>query len=103
MQVLGEWEANPAIHALGRIRDTAAANQLTRILIDCAGLSPPRTETDRFYTGEAIARVLKYPYRSVAILPATMINKLAENVAVNRGARFFVTHDEEAALQWLLS
>jgi len=103
VHVVGVWESTSAKHALATIRDGAAANQLTRILMDCAALSRPRSEMVRFDTGEAIATILRHPYKTVAILPPELINRFAENVAVNRGANFLVTHDGDAGLQWLLS
>ena len=96
-------ETDAANEALSRIRDHADDNQQHRILIDCAGLSPLQTEMVRFFTGEAIAALLRHPYKTVAILPREMINKFTENVAVNRGATFHVTHDFDAGLGWLLS
>jgi hypothetical protein len=36
-------------------------------------------------------------------MPPTQITKLGEIAAVNRGARVFVTENEQEALRWLLA
>ena len=89
--------------ALRQVHEEAIENGLTHILIDCIKISPPDTEMTRYFTGEAIASVFGHRLKVAAVLPIELINKFAENVATNRGARFLVTHDYESALDWLLS
>lgn len=84
------------------IRERATQIENTLILIDAFGLSAPKREFDRFLVGEAIAELLPQPMKVAALSRAELINKFAENTAVNRGARFLVCSNEDEALQWLL-
>jgi len=40
--------------------------------------------------------------KSVLIMKEGTVTKLGETVAVNRGARFFVSDSESEAIEWLL-
>ncbi len=87
---------------LALIRDRAQLAGLTRILIDAHRVEPPRSGLHRFQMGELIAELFGARYRLAVLSPARVINKFAENTAVNRGAIILVTDDENEALGWLL-
>ncbi len=83
------------------IRDRARLAGLTHILIDAREVEAPRSGLHRFQMGEMIAELFGARYRLAVLSPARVINKFAENTAVNRGANILVTDDEQEALGWL--
>ena len=88
---------------LTAIRDEARRSEHSRILIDAFALPAPPADMDRFWIGEALAQIFGGGDFKITILyPSELINKFAENTAVNRGARLLVIGDEEAALRWLI-
>ena len=98
----GDWTTEAAKKSIRQIREEAMRKKLTHIFIDCEKVSAPHDDMTRYFTGEAIALDLGRPFKTVAVLPAGMINKLAEDVATNRGARILATHDYESAIEWLI-
>jgi len=101
--VCGQWEIDTTQKALIEIQAKATEAKLTRILIDCLELSPPQSEMARYSAGETIATIFGPPYKVVVVIKAEIINKFAENVAINRGANFLVVDDLAVGLEWLLS
>jgi hypothetical protein len=87
---------------LRSIREEAANSGNTRVLVDGRDLPAPAAEMDRFNIGAAIAELFGHRIKVAILFPRALINKFAENVAVNRGATVLVVSDEEAALQWLV-
>ena len=70
-------------------------------LVDMLRTGPPEKEMDRFYIGEYVASKLR-GLKVAAVYPEELINKFAENTAVNRGASLTVVGDREQAIKWLL-
>lgn len=99
---VGDWESDTVTKALTRIREMAAQLSQTRIFIDWRNIPGPIKYSHRFMAGEEVARILPPPFRVATLAEKELINKLAEATAVNRGAIFLVSHDEQELLQWLL-
>jgi proteasome assembly chaperone (PAC2) family protein len=77
-------------------------NGKSKVLVNLILVNSDLGVLDRYSLGVIIAAEL--PSRSIAVVAEkSMITKVAENTAVNRGADLFVTHDENEALTWLLS
>jgi hypothetical protein len=87
---------------LRSIHDEASKLGLARILVDGFSLSAPPSEMDRFSVGVSIAELFGRRYRIAILYPRELINKFAEDAAVNRGANLLVASEEGAALAWLL-
>jgi len=87
---------------LETLRDEAQRVNRENILVNAFGLASPRTEIDRFWLGKTIADVFTHRFKIAALVRHEFISSAAENTAVNRGARFFVTSDEKTALRWLI-
>jgi hypothetical protein len=98
----GKWEPDTVTEAATRIRDFAVELSHNRILIDWRNVPGPITSLHRFMAGEVVARILTPPFRVAVLAQKELINKLAETTAVNRGALFLVSHDEQDLLRWLL-
>jgi hypothetical protein len=73
-----------------------------RILIDTRRMRGSMTESQRFMGGTRMAQVFGPRLRVAILMPRTQITKLGELAAINRGARVFVTDDENRGLEWLL-
>lgn len=74
----------------------------SRILVDARALSGTISESHKFFIGTRIAEVYGPMIKSVLIMKEGTVTKLGETVAVNRGARFFVSDSESEAIEWLL-
>ena len=97
----GVWESAATTDIILRVRDEARRTSQTKILADWRNVSAPRIELDRYLVGESVAKVLSFHFKVAALYPKNLINKLAENTAVNRGGRLFVCSDEDEAYRWL--
>jgi hypothetical protein len=75
----------------------------TRVLIDAYGVSAPKSDIDRFDAGATIAELFRGRIKLAILYPPAIINKLAEDTAVNRGADVLVVADERVALEWLFA
>ena len=98
----GKWELDTVSKAATAIRDMATQISHTRILVDWRNVPGPVTYLHRFRAGEEIARILPPPFRVAALSSVEIINKITEDTAVDRGALYFVSHDEQDLLRWLL-
>ena len=101
-KVRGQWTERAARHVIEEVRAEARARGFTRVLLDVRELSAPDTEMTRFHTGKQIAQSWRPPLKVAALAEPGLINRFAETVATNRGARFVVFSDEAAAHHWLL-
>jgi hypothetical protein len=98
----GDWEPDDVRDALVSMRDEAGRTGHTRILVDWRGVSAPRSEFHRFEAGRDVAEILRPPLRVATLGRPEVINRFAENAAVNRGASMFVSADEMRLRRWLL-
>jgi len=98
----GQWTEDAARQVIDKTKDEAKARGFTRLLMDVRELLPPANEMARFFTGEYIARILRAPFRTATLSQPELINRFAENIAVNRGAHLAAFTDLDAALKWLL-
>ncbi len=98
----GPGELSSTREALQTIKARADEEGLTRILINARRVQPLRKGIDYYVLGTYFAEMFGVHYRIAALYPKELINKFAENTAVNRGANLFVTHDDEEALDWLM-
>lgn len=56
---------------------------------------------DRFIIGELLADLLAPRIKLAAVAQPQIVNRMAENVAVNRGMRMLVFFTREEAIHWL--
>ncbi len=87
---------------IDRVKIEADKVKRERVLIDCRDFTGYMTEAERFLAGKHLAKVFGSRLRSALLMPAEQITKLGEMTAVNRGAKFLVTHDEEEAMAFVL-
>jgi hypothetical protein len=97
----GDWLLSDVLEAIQRIRDQADQSGHKRLLVDWRNVGPPDSEFERFQVGETVAVLLRPPFRVAAVCDKKVINKFAENTAVNRGAIFLVCDQFDEAMQFL--
>ena len=102
LTVQGQWVLNEMLALTEVIKDEAMAAGRDRVFIDFTAVEGRIPELDRYSVGVQIAKIWQSKLRVAILYQADQINKFAENVAVNRGARIFVTWSEADALDWLL-
>jgi hypothetical protein len=97
----GLWTERNVKTLIDGIKSETEDRNVTRVLLDLRGFSRPENEVIRYVSGEYLAKVLGFKIKVSVIGMKENINRFAETVALNRGARLSVTDDESAALQWL--
>ncbi len=97
----GNYAFNELFGFLESIKAEAERTATYTVLIDSRRLAGPMTEAERFAGGQKIAELFGSKIKAALIMPEWNITKLGELAAVNRGAKFLVTHSEEEALGFL--
>jgi len=101
--ISGEYDKRDFLSYPVIILEECEKEQIHKVLIDA--LEVKRTDAptmDRFLVGEAIANIVGNKIKMAVAWPGQDINRLFENVAVNRGSRVCVLDNINAAEQWLL-
>jgi hypothetical protein len=102
--VSGEWNKMEIINFIPVIRDKCKEQNKDRVLVDLHKITASVIqEMDRFYIGEALSKIIGSKIKIAALWEEKYINRFAETVALNRGARFKVFSDPDKAEKWLLS
>lgn len=101
VDVEGDWEPVDISNKLELVATAAQERGYTRVLIDARKLSAPKGEFCRFLVGEDTAKLFRGKAKITVVYHQELINKFAENVAVNRGAQILVTPTIDDALNWL--
>ena len=102
MKISGEYDKRDFLAYLPIIKDECKKEDIYKVLFDALELKGTDVPImDRFYVGEAIATALGNEIILAVAWPGKDINKLCENVAVNRGSRICVHASIDAAEKWL--
>lgn len=99
----GNWTAPNAETAFKTIQEEADKRGVRLLLFDGRKLPQSPGDMTRFCSGQSLAKYLPTPYRIAIWRKPEQVDRLLENVAVNRGARVQVFASEEEAVKWLLS
>jgi hypothetical protein len=100
VKISGHWTIY-SLKCLEDVEKEAYKYAAKNILFDLLDMNTT-SDSVRFYSGLKIAEVFKADYKVAAFIQKNKINKLAENVAVNRGANCKVFASKDEALDWLL-
>lgn len=84
------------------IRESSDGHQLRRVLVDLTGVTGQPPDVDRLELGERLAQVFGSTHTLAIIGRKESVNRLAETVALNRGAVLRIFFTEREALTWLL-
>lgn len=87
---------------LTTIKKLSGDNNCTRILVDAFDL-PDIPDMEKYNLGKLGAKMFGNKIKVAMLRKPEHINKLTENVAVNRGGRLNIVSNEDDALHWLLS
>lgn len=98
-----EYSLDNMFLLIDRVKAEATKAKRDRVLIDCRDFGGHMSEAERFMGGKHIAETFGSRFKVVLLMPAEQITKLGEMTAVNRGAKFLVTHDEHEAIAFLLA
>ena len=99
----GKYSLEGLFDLLKKAREEAAKAARANVLIDCSTVEGNMTEAERFQGAETIAALFGSRIKLAVIMPPNTITGLGQLAAANRGARFFVSHSERDALNWLLA
>jgi len=99
----GEYDKNDFLSYPGKVAATCEKEQIFNVLINALKVNGTNLPTmDRYFLGEAIAKLLGPKIKLAIVWPGEHINKFTENVAVNRGTQLLIVGDFETAKKWLL-
>ena len=98
----GKWVIADAEEALRMVAAAATERGATRVLVDLFELSDPPSDHARYLAGKTVAEAFGHWIKIAAVRSPEHHDRLAENVAVNRGARAAVFSDIDIAIEWLL-
>ncbi len=102
LSACGQCSLDQIFEFIAEIKHLAADAARTRVMADIRDVEGAPVGADLFYAGERIAETLGGRIRLAVVSPAERITRLGEMAAVNRGARMFVTANEDEAVHWLL-
>jgi hypothetical protein len=89
--------------AIDLIRSECEKRQWTLAFADITTVQAIPTAMERYSLGEYISRILGFRIKFAVLTLPDIVNHLAENVAVNRGARIQLFFEKEEAMNWLHS
>lgn len=97
----GDYSLKLFISIIHEVADRCRDENLNKALIDLRDIEGDPSILDRYRFGMEIAQAWGYKIKVAAVAKRDVINKMAENTAVNRGANLWTTSDFVLALKWL--
>jgi hypothetical protein len=82
--------------------ETAAANNIKKILIDLSAVKGDFPLFDKYELAESAASIWGYKFKTALIYNIGINTGLFENVAVNRGGNLRVVANRQEAEEWLV-
>ncbi len=83
------------------IAEHCQQEKISKVLIDGRAVAVNPSILERFQIGIEIAKTWRSNLRVASVARESVLNRMAENTAVNRGSRVFATTRMEEALKWL--
>lgn len=102
VKTLTPWTFKAAKRVIDGAKEAAIAQGHDHILFDLTPWADVDTGMTRFLSGEYLAQQFSSRFKMAAFAVPEAIDWFGENAAVNRGARFRIFGDEQAAIAWLL-
>ena len=97
----GVWRLDDILELIDLIGAEARSRQIPRVVVDIRQIDGDPPDMDRFRAGEHTATVLGSRIRTAVIGRAETLNRFAEGVARQSGARMQVFSDEGQATEWI--
>ena len=101
VEVRGTYSLKYMLSTIHEVAEHCRADNLSKVLIDLRELEGDPGIFDRFQIGIEIVKTWDSRIKAAVIARPNVISRMAENTAVNRGARVFITSEMDAALKWL--
>lgn len=101
VEISGPYSLEMLMSAVHEVADQCRKESLNKVLIDLRNMDGDPSILDRYQIGVEIASIWGPRYKVAVIARTEIVNKMTENTAVNRGAKFMVTPDANRALEWL--
>ncbi len=89
------------ISGIHEVADRCRKENLYKVLVDIRKMEGNPSIFDRYLAGIEIVRLWGSRIKAVVLARPGIINRVAENTAVNRGAKLHVVSDMESARKWL--
>ena len=83
------------------VADHCQKENLNKVLIDLRKMEGSPNIFDRYRIGIEIVKAWGSKIKVAVLARLGVVNRMAENTAVNRGAKLLVTFDKKTALTWL--
>jgi hypothetical protein len=100
--ILSQLRENSADQGLANVSSEARKRNQKAILVDSRIFGPPKADFQRFLVGQSFARYFR-GLKVAFVYQEELINKFAENTAINRGGDLLVVPDFDKAVKWLIS
>lgn len=101
VELSGEFSLNLIMDVIHKIVEKGKNENINKVLVDIRTLEGNPSILDRYKIGLEISKVWGKKIQVASIGKKNLNNYVAENVAVNRGAKFRVFTEIESALEWL--
>jgi hypothetical protein len=101
--VTGMYSFKSIIEILQNIKSQCIVNNICNVLFDFSRVDGIIPFTDKYKIGEFVAENYSAKIKMTVVDKPENINKLAENVAVNRGGKVAVFNNQDRALEWLMN
>lgn len=101
VEVSGKYSLRSMLSTVYEVAEHCRKEGLKKVLVDLRNLDGNPNIFDRYLLGLEIARKWGPRIKAAILTRAEMANRMAENTAVNRGARIRVNASMDDALQWL--
>lgn len=99
--IAGNYDFGQFRQYVQQIREQCESHGTTRVLVDLTAVQGEMPGPDRFALGELLAEALDSRIRAAFIARPEIVTRMAESVAVYRGAQLQVFFNPEEALAWL--
>src|SRR5215510_4469250 len=101
VRINGPFSLKVILSAIQQAVDVCGHENLSKSLFDLRAIQESISTMDRYDMGVEVAKAIGSKIQVAAIAQSHLINRMAENVAVNRGANLKAFSDIEKAKEWL--
>jgi hypothetical protein len=101
VEVSEAYSLDILMSTIHEVAEHCRKENLNKALIDLRQMEGSPNIFDRYRIGIEIAKAWGAKIKVAVIAKPGVVNRMAENTAVNRGAKLMTVFDEETALTWL--
>lgn len=101
VEISEEYSLKLIIEIIHEIMERGEKENINKALVDIRNMQGNPSILDRYKIGLEISKIWGKKIQGASVGKKNLINYVAENVAVNRGANFKVFTEIQSALEWL--